>query len=68
MRIEVDIPEALIERLDTLCARQSRSRVAVIQAAIADYLARRDAVFGVWGTGTDEGLTTQRRLRAEWAG
>ena len=75
MRALIDLPEDELNLLTELGNRQGTSRAAVIREAVHAYLAARripaEAVaFGLWGTGpgaqTEDGLSYQERMRAEW--
>ena len=71
MRTLVDIPDDQISALAELCERLKRPRAALIREAIGEYLARRSRTresnaFGLWGTDATDGLTYQRKMRAEW--
>ena len=71
MRTLVDIPDTDLKALTDLVARTGKPRAALIREAIADYVRQRhastlDDAFGLWGSGGEDGLAYQRRLRAEW--
>lgn len=71
MRTLVDIPADQIEALATLCARMKQPRAAIVRAAIAEYLAKRQSAdqgdaFGLWGATAEDGLVFQEKARAEW--
>lgn len=74
MRTIIEVPEALLQRLDQLGMREKKSRAAIIREAIKIYLERKDAgqaeaAFGIWqrkGKGK-EGLAYQENLRSEWS-
>ena len=71
MRTLVDIPDDQIAALAELCERLKQPRAALIREAISEYLARRSRVrqesaFGLWGPKVADGLTYQRKARAEW--
>ena len=73
MRTLVDIPEADIEKLDTLAARANRSRAAEIREAIREHLAERSnndwirRGAGYWKGRTDIGdpIEYQRAMRED---
>jgi metal-responsive CopG/Arc/MetJ family transcriptional regulator len=71
MRTLVDLPDRDLQELTELGRRSKRSRAALIREAIAAYLEVRrrgsetDA-FGLWGPRGQDGLTYQRKARAEW--
>ncbi|WP_406856642.1 ribbon-helix-helix domain-containing protein [Alsobacter sp. KACC 23698] len=71
MRATVDLSEADLRVLDDVARETGKSREEVIEAALADYLARLkrqriDAAFGLWGHHEVDGLEYERKLRAEW--
>ena len=70
MRTLVDIPDAELEALTALGAREDRSRASLIREAIAEYLAGRQTenvdAFGLWGKRKVDGLAYQNKVRAEW--
>ena len=71
MRTLIDLPNAQIQALATLCERVRQPRAAVIREAIAEYLERRiassaDAAYGLWGDQAMDGLDYQNQARAEW--
>jgi metal-responsive CopG/Arc/MetJ family transcriptional regulator len=71
MRTLVDIEDKDIEALDEIAARSNQSRAALIRAAIAAFLgqyrnADETGAFGLWGKRQVDGLTYQKKMRAEW--
>jgi len=71
VRTLIDIPDDQISALAELCERRKQPRAALIREAIGEYLARRSRAreknaFGLWGTDAMDGLTYQRKARAEW--
>jgi predicted transcriptional regulator len=63
--------DAQVAALDSLAKEKRQSRVALIRAAIDDYLDRhrREQVadgFGLWGTKAVDGLAYQDEVRGEW--
>jgi predicted transcriptional regulator len=71
MRALVDINDAQVETLDALAKRVRQSRVALIWAAIDDYLDRhqREQVrdgFGLWAQHKVDGRAYQKKVRREW--
>jgi metal-responsive CopG/Arc/MetJ family transcriptional regulator len=70
MRILVDIPDAELEALNAIGARERRSRASLIREAIAAYVAERHCetaeAFGLWGKRKIDGLEYQEKVRAEW--
>ena len=72
MRTIIELPEAQVEALDTLCRREGISRAEAIRRAIASHLheARTSAdrpAFGLWRARPVDGLAYERRLRDEWS-
>jgi metal-responsive CopG/Arc/MetJ family transcriptional regulator len=71
MRTLVDLPDKDLQELTELGRRSKQSRAALIREAIAAYLAARrrgsevDA-FSLWGPKGADGLSHQRKARAEW--
>lgn len=71
MRTIIDLPDDAVEALDRLRRETNRSRAALVREAVEQYLdalptGDRESAFGAWSTDDDDGLTIQRRLRAEW--
>jgi hypothetical protein len=71
MRTIIDLPEAQIEALDTLCRREGISRAEAIRRAVAAHVRSErgrepDPAFGLWKARPVEALKHQRRLRREW--
>jgi hypothetical protein len=71
MRILIDLPDTQIQALAALCERVQQPRAAVIREAVAEYLERHatksvDEAYGLWGSGTADGLAYQKQARAEW--
>jgi predicted transcriptional regulator len=70
MRTLIDIPDEIVDKLDTLGHAEQRSRASMIREAIAEYLVQRqpapDAGFGLWGQRKLDGLAYQKKIRAEW--
>jgi metal-responsive CopG/Arc/MetJ family transcriptional regulator len=73
MRILADIPDADLERLDALAAREKRSRAATIRDAVRLYLVQNDSRdwiergFGYWADRDDikDGLEYQLAIRED---
>ena len=73
MRILADIPDADLERLDALAAREKRSRAAAIRDAVKLYLVQNDnrdwieRGFGYWADREDikDGLEYQLAIRED---
>ena len=67
----MDIPEALVERLDLRAKSVGVSRAALVRQAIDAFLGPADVlsvdqVFGLWGDHAVDGLAYQKAIRAEW--
>jgi predicted transcriptional regulator len=60
MRTLVDIPNDQIAALAALCEQVKQPRAAIVRAAIAEYLAKRQGADG------EDGLAFQEKARAEW--
>ncbi|TVP77598.1 MAG: ribbon-helix-helix protein, CopG family [Puniceicoccaceae bacterium] len=72
MRTIIDVPDAVIESLDRVRARDNRSRAAVIREAIDGYLQRQSAAsaegaFGLWRERSKDGVRYQDEVRNDWA-
>jgi predicted transcriptional regulator len=74
MRILADIPDADLERLDALAAREKRSRAATIRDAVKLYLVQNDNSndwitrwAGLWADRDDipDGVEYQRAMRED---
>ena len=74
MRILADIPDADLERLDALAAREKRSRAATIRDAVKLYLVQNDSSndwierwAGLWSDRADipDGVEYQRAMRED---
>lgn len=74
MRILADIPDADLERLDALAAREKRSRAATIRDAVKLYLVHNDSSndwiarwAGLWADRDDipDGVEYQRAMRED---
>ena len=71
VRTLIDLDEKQIRDLDRLAAKAKTSRAFLLRAAVAQFLAgaregqTKDA-FGLWSRQKTDGLTLQRKLRAEW--
>lgn len=71
MRILVDVPKPDLELLDEVTKRLAISRAEFIRRAIAASLTphRRKmnhSAFGAWSELSEDGMTYQERMRAEW--
>jgi hypothetical protein len=71
VRTIIDLPEIQLEALDAWCRRDGISRAEAIRRAVAAHLsastaAARRSAFGLWRDRRVDGLTYERRLRAEW--
>lgn len=73
MRTIIELPPAQLDALDALCRRAGISRAEAIRRAVAAMVAGattagRAAAYGLWRNRGINGLTYERRLRAEWEG
>lgn len=71
MRTLVDIEDQHVRELDTIAARERRSRASLVREALAEYLSRKastslDEAFGLWGDRKTDGLAYQEKVRSEW--
>jgi len=71
MRTIVDIPDDLINDLTELCAREKKSRSALIRKAISEYLKTHTAIkfdeaFGIWKKKAVNAMRFEKKLRSEW--
>jgi hypothetical protein len=74
MRTIVDIPEAVIKKLDRIARKQRASRAELLRRAAQQYIRdvenipSFDEMFGLWKDRQDigDGVDYQRKLRAEW--
>jgi len=73
MRTIIEIPQALVNKIDSVSKARGVSRAAAIRTAIAEYLDRlsiseptEDSAFGIWKGRVKDGLSYQRSLRDEW--
>jgi len=71
VKVRIDIPDDHLQAIDHIAAAQQRPPEAIIQDAVATYLAehRRHAShagFGLWGDLEMDGVEYQRKLREEW--
>ena len=73
VRTIIELPSAQLDALDALCRRDGISRAEAIRRAVAAMVAGattagRAAAYGLWRDRGINGLTYERRLRAEWDG
>ena len=71
MRTIIELPDAQLEALEVLCAREGISRAEAIRRAVAEHLTRQrgaeaDEAFGLWRRRPVDGLRYEQRLRREW--
>lgn len=71
MRTIVEIPEEVIQTLDTVGKQERKSRAAIIRDAIGLYLESKEikgaeAAYGVWKKRKRDGVHYQECLRSEW--
>jgi predicted transcriptional regulator len=75
MRTIIDLPDYQVDALRLLEERKNVSRAELIRQAVAQYVVRNveaPEAFGAWKSKTRtlkkarDGVTVQRKLRAEW--
>lgn len=75
MRTIIDLPEHQVDALRRLEERKNVSRAELIRQAVAQYVVRNveaPEAFGAWKSRAPtlkraaDGVTVQRKLRAEW--
>lgn len=72
MRTIVEIPDEVVQALDSVCRRENCSRASVVREAVAQYLTRispdpgESGAFGIWKGRSVDGVQYQRQLRDEW--
>lgn len=75
MRTIIDLPDYQIEALKLIEARKNVSRAELVRQAVAQYVlqhAESPNAFGAWKPKAQrskkppDGVTVQRKLRAEW--
>jgi metal-responsive CopG/Arc/MetJ family transcriptional regulator len=75
MRILVDLPEKHLKALSELGKQRKLSRAALVREAVSKFLAENskasrkatiDAAFGIWKDREFDGLSYQKKIRAEW--
>ena len=70
VRILIDIPERQVEDLAAICAARKLPRTEVIRQAVTAWIAAQKPpateAFGLWGDTAIDGLTYQKKIRAEW--
>lgn len=71
MRTIIELPDAQLEALEVICAREGISRAEAIRRAVADHLARQRSAgeseaFGLWRRRPTDGLRYQEHVRREW--
>ena len=67
----VEIKEEQLRELDRIARESDRTRAALIEDALAEYLNRqkvspRDRAFGLWRERNIDGLEYQEEIRKEW--
>ena len=72
MRTIIDIPNRLLEEIDSLAKREKISRAEAVRRAMAEYLEKRrnsraDAGFGIWKSRKIDPLAYEDALRGEWS-
>jgi len=68
MRTIIELPDAQLEALEVICAREGISRAEAIRRAVAEHLTRQRGAeageaFGLWRRRAVDGLRYQQRLR-----
>ncbi len=71
MRTIIDIPQKILDDLDSLARREKISRAEAVRRAMAEYLEKRarhnpDAAFGIWKSKKIDPLAYEDALRGEW--
>jgi metal-responsive CopG/Arc/MetJ family transcriptional regulator len=71
MRTIIDIPQHILDEIDTLAKREKISRAEAVRRAMAEYLEKRarhkpDAAFGIWKSRKIDPLAYEDALRGEW--
>jgi len=72
MRTIIDIPDPLLDEIDSLAKREKISRAEAVRRAMAEYLEKRrnsraDAGFGIWKSRKIDPLAYEDALRGEWS-
>lgn len=66
----MDLPNAHVEAMDALRAREGISRAEVVRRAVAEHLKRHQpdagGAFGLWRDRRVDGVEYQQLLRREW--
>ena len=71
MRTIIDIPQKIIDELDTLAREEGISRAEAVRRAMTEFLEKRsrgrpDAAFGIWKGRKIDSLAYEDALREEW--
>jgi metal-responsive CopG/Arc/MetJ family transcriptional regulator len=71
MRTIIDLPESDRETLDALSRQLGISRAEAVRRAVAEFLKSHrtgsdDEIFGIWRHRSEDALTYEDRIRAEW--
>ncbi len=71
MRTIVDIPDHILNEIDTLAKQEKISRAEAVRRAMTEYLEKRprsrpDAAFGIWKSRKVDPLGYEDALRREW--
>ena len=70
MKMIIDIPDADMERLRSICEKEGISLAEAVHRAITQYPACHPAIdedaFGLWKDRDIDALDYQRSLRGEW--
>ncbi len=68
----MDIPDKMLDELDSIAKRESISRAEAVRRAIAEFMAERgvlrtDEAFGIWKSRNIDALQYEDSLRGEWS-
>lgn len=71
MRTIIDIPQPILDEIDTLAKQEKISRAEAVRRAMTEYLEKRprsrpDAAFGIWKSRKVDSLAYEDALRGEW--
>ncbi len=71
MRTLIDIPESILDEIDSLAKREKISRAEAVRRAMAEYVEKRrsdggNAAFGIWKSREIDPLAYEDSLRGEW--
>ncbi|MDQ3242970.1 MAG: ribbon-helix-helix protein, CopG family [Gemmatimonadota bacterium] len=71
MRTIIDIPNHILDQIDSLAQQEKISRAEAVRRAMTEYLEKRprsrpDAAFGIWKSRKIDPLAFEDALRREW--